>query len=44
MFEEIVLGGARKEAGMPSFMGDITSAQVRSIHAYILQRAKESVK
>jgi len=44
MFEEIVLGGARKEAGMPSFMGDITPAQVRLIHAYILQRAKESAK
>jgi quinohemoprotein ethanol dehydrogenase len=44
MFEEIVLGGARKEAGMPSFMGDITPAQVRLLHAYILARAKESAK
>jgi len=43
-FEDIVLGGARKEAGMPSFTGDVTSAQVRLIHAYILARAKESAK
>ena len=42
MFEDIVLGGARHEYGMPSFMGDITPAQVRLIHAYILDRAKES--
>ncbi len=44
MFEEIVLGGARKEFGMPSFMGDITSAQVRLIHVYILDRARESAQ
>jgi quinohemoprotein ethanol dehydrogenase len=44
MFEEIVLGGARREFGMPSFTGDITSAQVRLIHAYILDRARESAK
>jgi quinohemoprotein ethanol dehydrogenase len=44
MFEEIVLGGARHEAGMPSFVGDITPAQVRLIHAYILDRARESAK
>ena len=44
MFEEIVLGGARREFGMPSFTGDITSAQVRLIHAYILERARESAK
>ena len=42
MFEEIVLGGARREFGMPSFTGDVTSAQVRLIHAYILDRARES--
>ena len=42
MFEDIVLGGARREFGMPSFKGDLDSAQVRLIHAYILQRAKES--
>jgi len=44
MFEDIVLGGARKEFGMPSFTGDITSAQVRLIHAYILDRARESAQ
>jgi quinohemoprotein ethanol dehydrogenase len=44
MFEEIVLGGARHELGMPSFTGDLTSAQVRLIHAYVLARAKESAQ
>jgi quinohemoprotein ethanol dehydrogenase len=44
MFEEIVLGGARREFGMPSFTGDVTSAQVRLIHAYILDRARESAQ
>jgi len=44
MFEGIVLGGARHEYGMPSFTGDITSAQVRLIHAYILDRARESAQ
>ncbi len=33
-----------KEYGMPSFTGDITSAQVRLIHAYILDRARESAQ
>ena len=42
MFEDIVLGGARREFGMPSFTGDITSAQLHLIHAYILDRARES--
>jgi quinohemoprotein ethanol dehydrogenase len=44
MFEEIVLGGARREFGMPSFTGDVTPAQVRLIHAYILDRARESAQ
>jgi quinohemoprotein ethanol dehydrogenase len=44
MFEEIVRGGARRELGMPSFAEDLTSAQVRFIHAYILDRARESAK
>ena len=44
MFEQIVLGGARREFGMPSFMGDLNSAQVRLIHAYILARARESAQ
>jgi quinohemoprotein ethanol dehydrogenase len=44
MFEEIVRGGARREFGMPSFAGDLTAEQVRFIHAYILDRARESAK
>jgi quinohemoprotein ethanol dehydrogenase len=44
MFEEIVLGGARREFGMPSFTGDVTPAQVRLIHAYLLDRARESAE
>jgi quinohemoprotein ethanol dehydrogenase len=44
MFEQIVLGGARREYGMPSFTGDINSAQVHLIHAYILDRARESAQ
>jgi quinohemoprotein ethanol dehydrogenase len=44
MFEEIVRGGARREAGMPSFSEDVTSAQVRLIHAYVLDRARESAQ
>ena len=44
MFEEIVRGGARREFGMPSFAEDLTSDQVRFIHAYILDRARESAK
>ena len=44
MFEEIVLGGARREFGMPSFADDLTSGQVRLIHAYVLDRARESAQ
>jgi quinohemoprotein ethanol dehydrogenase len=44
MFEEIVRGGARREFGMPSFAEDLTSEQVRFIHAYILDRARESAR
>ena len=44
MFEEIVRGGARREFGMPSFADDLTAAQVRLIHAYILDRARESAQ
>jgi len=44
MFEEIVRGGARRELGMPSFAEDITSAQVRLIHAYILDVAREAAR
>jgi quinohemoprotein ethanol dehydrogenase len=41
-FEEIVRGGARREFGMPSFEIDLTPAQVRQIHAYVLDRARAS--
>ena len=44
MFEQIVRGGARREMGMPSFSEDLTSPQVRLIHAYILDRARESAR
>jgi len=36
--------GAQREFGMPSFAQDLTSAQVRLIHAYILDRARESAQ
>ena len=44
IFEQIVRGGALREFGMPSFSEDLTSAQVRSIEGYILNRARESVQ
>jgi quinohemoprotein ethanol dehydrogenase len=43
-FEEIVRGGALREVGMPSFSEDVTGAQVRLIHAYVLDRARESAR
>jgi quinohemoprotein ethanol dehydrogenase len=43
-FEEIVRGGALREVGMPSFSEDLTAAQVRLIHAYVLDRARESAR
>jgi mono/diheme cytochrome c family protein len=43
-FEEIVRGGALRELGMPSFSEDLTSAQVRLIHAYVLDRARQSAR
>ncbi len=43
-FEEIVRGGALRELGMPSFSEDLTSAQVRLIHAYVLDRARASAR
>ena len=43
-FEQIVRGGTRREFGMPSFADDITSAQVRLIQAYVLDRARESAR
>jgi len=38
-FEAIVLGGARKALGMPSFARDLTPSQVRLIQAYVLDQA-----
>jgi quinohemoprotein ethanol dehydrogenase len=43
-FEEIVRGGALREVGMPSFSEDLTPAQVRLIHAYVLGRARQSAR
>jgi quinohemoprotein ethanol dehydrogenase len=43
-FESIVLGGARASQGMPSFAKILNQAQVRSIHAYIVSRARDSAK
>jgi quinohemoprotein ethanol dehydrogenase len=41
-FENIVLGGSRASAGMPSFKNILNAEQVRAIQAYILARARES--
>jgi PQQ-dependent dehydrogenase (methanol/ethanol family) len=38
-FESIVLGGARKALGMPSFGDKLNASQVRAIQAYVLSRA-----
>ncbi|MGH9786493.1 MAG: PQQ-dependent dehydrogenase, methanol/ethanol family [Terriglobia bacterium] len=43
-FEGVVRGGVRRQFGMPSFAEDITSAQVRLIQSYILDRARESAR
>jgi quinohemoprotein ethanol dehydrogenase len=42
--EDIVLGGSRASAGMPSFMKILDAGQVREIQAYIVARARESAK
>jgi quinohemoprotein ethanol dehydrogenase len=41
-FESIVLGGARRQMGMPSFKDVLQPDQVRAIEAYILSRASET--
>jgi glucose dehydrogenase len=41
-FESIVLGGARRQMGMPSFKDALQPDQVRAIEAYILSRASET--
>ena len=43
-FENIVLGGSRASAGMPSFKNILNADQVRAIQAYIVSRARESSK
>jgi quinohemoprotein ethanol dehydrogenase len=42
--EDIVLGGSRASAGMPSFQKILNPMQVRAIQAYIVARARESAK
>jgi mono/diheme cytochrome c family protein len=42
--EDIVLGGSRASAGMPSFKKILTPEQVRAIQAYIITRARESAE
>jgi mono/diheme cytochrome c family protein len=44
MFQQVVLSGALRQFGMPSFSEDLTSPQVRSIEGYILNRAQESAQ
>jgi quinohemoprotein ethanol dehydrogenase len=39
-FKSIVLGGARRQLGMPSFQDALKPDQVRAIEAYILSRAQ----
>jgi mono/diheme cytochrome c family protein len=43
-FENIVLGGSRASAGMPSFKSILKAEQVQAIQAYVLARAGESAK
>ena len=43
-FEDIVLGGTRASAGMPSFKNILNADQVQAIQAYIVSRARESSK
>jgi len=40
-FLDLVLGGARKEKGMPSFKDVLTPEQAQAIHAYVINRAQE---
>jgi mono/diheme cytochrome c family protein len=42
--EDIVLGGSRASAGMPSFQKILNAGEVRAIQAYIVSRARESAK
>lgn len=40
-FDDIVLGGKLKQAGMEPFRGVLTKAQVEAIHAFVIARAQE---
>ncbi|MBY0489268.1 MAG: PQQ-dependent dehydrogenase, methanol/ethanol family [Gemmatimonadaceae bacterium] len=40
MLDSIVLGGARRTLGMPSFAKDLTPAQLKLIQAYVLDQAR----
>jgi len=42
--EDIVLGGSRASAGMPSFQKILNAGQVRAIQAYIVSRARLAAK
>ena len=42
--EDIVLGGSRAAAGMPSFAKILNPQQVHAIQAYLIARARESAK
>jgi PQQ-dependent dehydrogenase (methanol/ethanol family) len=39
-FEEIVLGGAKREQGMPAFADLLTREELRLIQAFVLERAR----
>ena len=41
-FESIVRGGERRMFGMPSFADDLTGDDVRRVHAYVIERARQS--
>ena len=41
-YEQIVRGGIRRVLGMPSFAEDLTSDQVRLIHAFVLGQARQA--
>jgi len=43
-FESIVRGGVLRGAGMPSFAEDVSAKQVRLIHAYVLDRTRQSAQ
>ena len=43
LFEGIVRGGLREVHGMPGFADLLSESDTHAIHAWVLQRAKESV-